>query len=1729
MAANPSTQTETSAKDKYSNPFDRFSSKIRRIYIPLPGFRYFHRPSEVDDVDPHFIGREQISQQLRNWLSDTENNGTGAYLITGYRGMGKTSFVSKVIDSIINPQDKIAHKTNRVIWNFIWYILGYTFLIYPLLWIMQEKFWPQLRPNSYYLLLLLLLLLLLYYTIRPLQNVYSDWKIAYPHMINISTVLPLYIVFLYVLQNPSDPSSSLKFIALFFCIFLGLLLFGRNILRICRIQKHKYILQIKVNIGNEVSDTKDVLALFAHSIRKHISEYTYSKSYTFNQNTAIRGIQWSIVAFIGILLYKYTLPLLEPVAWTFYDVSDKSLLLRFIESINNFLYQFRIQHNELSRWIGMIMACLAAYGFAQIIRLFLNYIIKYSGKRLSKATKIVHDLDKLCERIDAAVQEDKNTPIGNVSMSLFNMAITRRSIKNYRPASIREIEQSLINIIQEIHESKILNCRMIIILDELDKLSCKQTADPNANIVYPEFTVDENGVSEDISTNEKKHRILSLLGQLKFFISSAKAKFVFIAGHELYDAYLADVSDREYSVSSIFNGVINVDSFFTCDQRTKDITRMTECFLCKHLMGNVNKENKSESAPKSASNTNDSPNAISEIKKYNFAEYAKSLQTENLSVVEQREIEAALDFLRQFVTYLTFMSNGAPKKLITTLEKYVISYNSYAEYHEQRDRDKSSIFLPETGQLQDQEDKKCYILTFRYYDQQKIGFIHYMANPIFENIISPSSDFGDKLLVASSFLIAHIYKYHNSGFSRRNLEYMPELLDSNRSPELRSFIDSIIGYLGQIHLTSITSGIYSYKFPMRLSEEISMFSKKYEEISAIFNFSLDDSLAVKKFYYRLFDFYHQKQNGSEAIQGAFHHTLGDIHMANKEYTEAITQYRLTAQAIDALLQKYIDKSTDCAYVGTIAAQIMRYTRVMLKLGLAYEKRNSLDSAYMIYSTLTTRLMAFREIDESALGLTHSIVKSRTDDTEYFNPDRKRVLIHRPKWPEKPKFAQKCYLRTEDEATFDTLDYWTYGDELTDNLCDQLSPTKYAMISKLSVFEDLRLAYLPILAKLFVLEKHNICGITKDNVKIADAEFRYLFHITNSKDKYLLRVDFYRKFGDVLYYKNGSLYKGNINSPMSMISNWGFDLKSAIFDYCYRIGLQKSDIEEIIDSFKQPKDSSISTLDELKDSLKSQNPLWSVHFDHILEELPSQIKNQWVFMDDCRQRRQTRKQDEKNTLVPCAACNCYARSLTILLNRLTGEKVSGNVAYQFLQAYKKGALQTKRYNELTQTALCLSSMGNILLSCATESDEISNQFISALFKSSAYDSAAESELRKSRSHLERAILHYWTAMHYHNLASNYKEGIQCLTWIFNIISGYLAETDIQHEACKFYDARHDMKRVVEEAIDRIHSMRDYAGLKEVNKMKSILRAQEKLANWHNLGLTSVMPDAEELLLVYYEVLLAQLSNKDEPEYLQTIGCLYNSPSLTYLRNESLTYNRVIALLFKAKLNERLLWLLQKKKKSTPPNENTNNLNSQFKDDYLDKIAKALNINIKNRPNGDNLKIMLDFLISDSIFCLTSIADFIQPTARTSLFTNSFCFSIHKRLLQWVQWKEWVEKQWENNYSTHEDLSGKTESLIEEHNKYVLKQTYLKGMLNKYYDAARAMHNGGLEYQNFINDMYLLDDDLQNNTCQFYFALERYKIRAGHGKREDMSNVGYFSPKSYFEYKKEAKNQEITAKA
>lgn len=71
---------------------------------------------------------------------------------------------------------------------------------------------------------------------------------------------------------------------------------------------------------------------------------------------------------------------------------------------------------------------------------------------------------------------------------------------------------------------------------------------------------------------------------MKFFLSSAKAYFIFIAGRELYDGFLADVSDRDFTINSIFNGVINIDSFLVTSRRLNSLSALSEQFICRQIM-----------------------------------------------------------------------------------------------------------------------------------------------------------------------------------------------------------------------------------------------------------------------------------------------------------------------------------------------------------------------------------------------------------------------------------------------------------------------------------------------------------------------------------------------------------------------------------------------------------------------------------------------------------------------------------------------------------------------------------------------------------------------------------------------------------------------------------------------------------------------------------------------------------------------------------------------------------------------------------------------------------------------------------------------------------------------------------------------------------------------------------------------------------------------------------------
>ncbi len=73
----------------------KHSFKKKPIYIELHDYSYKHQPLQHNDES--FIGRNSIIDKIRSFISESESK-SGAYLISGFRGMGKTSVIDKVFE-----------------------------------------------------------------------------------------------------------------------------------------------------------------------------------------------------------------------------------------------------------------------------------------------------------------------------------------------------------------------------------------------------------------------------------------------------------------------------------------------------------------------------------------------------------------------------------------------------------------------------------------------------------------------------------------------------------------------------------------------------------------------------------------------------------------------------------------------------------------------------------------------------------------------------------------------------------------------------------------------------------------------------------------------------------------------------------------------------------------------------------------------------------------------------------------------------------------------------------------------------------------------------------------------------------------------------------------------------------------------------------------------------------------------------------------------------------------------------------------------------------------------------------------------------------------------------------------------------------------------------------------------------------------------------------------------
>lgn len=1622
-----------------SGTFNRYYSKVKRVNIPLPAFNYVHKSwisnRREDKMVGFLIGRDRIIEKLKSWLTKEKTDG-GSYLITGYRGMGKTSFVDSVIYELVG----------------------------------EASFWDNLLG------------FILFLYIGVVSCLYAYAKSG-NHKQLVYIGIPVCMMMLFTICKRHYIREKIKKAA--FRLQIGARYIARN--------KHLYnlgkMIGIMYNAWTGLSP-KEWERINRHVNGTNVKNKRYSHiSVNVNLGQEILDERSVLCVLTSQLHHKYFRYIMSPIA-------NVEMWCLYVSVIVTGIVCWPLYHSWIHPFVlnpRYIWCTQSVFFVAYVCAVF--FVLVFMAWHQIQVLSSLHILSR---RINAKLVEEEQMQM------LYKYAKLKMRHKwDYPIASTRDIESQLITILDRIDRFPI-RPTFYFIFDELDKIETPLQKDES---MPPEFT-NEKYLTTGGTSRKRKYTVMHLLANMKFFTTTAKAKFIFIAGREMYDGYLADLTDRESAISSLFNGVIYVESFCKNEKSERDVMYNAETFISRQLLPtSYVKDRVIDKYIECKLNDTEYVNIDINLKmyyEYLVNCYADHLLDDENKTGRQRllmkEARACIDktigLLYHFSAYLYHLSNGSPKKMNMTFESFVRPLKDQKEFYLTKEH-KSPL---DGKDIDIHIPQGCrYLLSFSEKEQRIIGFVHYISFPV-NQMITASDQFGDKLLVSASFLINHLYKHHSGGFSWRNIEQIPELLEVYKIPEFRSFINSILSYLLQTHIIQIPCGLYQYKFRKQISEEISLASKISEEVSALFNFTLDESQSVKRHYYELQQSHlsllqKEKTSSPHSIAG-IHHILGDMYLEDEEYNNAIFEYQT---AVQILMKGYKGSDKD-PHDATV---MQAYIRNMLKLGMAFEKRRTYASAYNTYNEIIDRLFLFRDFNEKRMGYSYD-VKPKAE------------------WPYEDAILYKTENDEDNSQTsekgkiVENLSYRTKGNWLITDFSYHMTPEKHAVIQRLGMLEDTRNVYQALLAKLFINEKIELGGITRMNLDTIEGEFYYIHLTTNEKQKFLISTDFFRRLGDIMFYKNGLIgfnyvftdsktkVKGKKTAGGRVLHEnfveslyyWAFNIQSELSRFCERNScyelygnLLRESKRLNIEDFRKIQGTGVREWLDLRGQteldLRTSSAFRGFWLQsHIKERI---CKLPLDEIEECNNRR--KDMWYQNKTMPCYACKYYNRSLRIIMRNLFdvevdivafGQKRESKTISILRQIVIGGSAKSMRQNYMIQMGEVLDCLGNTILSCSDLKKDLSEGVISSAFLAKFLHDVHEINRNLDRikdvddfkllqdpfikmSKLETAILYFWEASICFRYGREMKKASGSMKKILRVIQNYMrvAEGILDEDAlvkCKICigEFLNEVKnRLVKQCLICLYTHYNFINLIEIQRLKWIFYVQM----YENISLSrlSLFPDVEEIMLIYYDLIrLCYVDNKclsskekieatnnvlkavrsdiiqfsrDKNEKLtdadftwkniiernkdynkRLIG-IYNNMSMGCLRHENTIYEKVLSLRAKTMLNQHILYLafpaLKGIKKYreyidtfctilTKGDYECKEYDPTWKEFFPD--IEFCKDQVEGKLIGEKLHL-LEFLIRDSIYCLTSILESVTPHRSSTLFTNSFLGNIYQSLNYW----------------------------------------------------------------------------------------------------------------------------------
>lgn len=954
-------------------------SKISDIYIPVKGYKYFHNPSSINQTDFRFIGREDIIRRLLTLFkhSVTKN---GAYLVTGYRGIGKTSYVNIALN-LLDKEKHVLKLTTRQKWllslltkialaiyliNRIQYLLDISFTINPIdfvnvlilvgfidvisiiiVFINRDNYKTLIRSddqdkndksNEWYLILTIAVIFFLtnLILITLLPTVYYVIHFAIQIFLYLAIVIIDNRVHFYIQRNKlvwEGRGDKIKLMLL------------KPIKDIVKSFWKRRNLIINVNLGYQDVSKFDLLVVISRNLNE-----SYKKLVSDSKNKW-KKINWVIIVvtfiIVGInptsdntienkpeiknqsLNFGIIFPSQTLIESTSNNHNNALALIDTLVSrinqkksgnseknvINNF--DLLVQRLYLNAWFVLSPKEVLTYSYLEYTNLINSIVLSiiliifsntFLTVRNKKNKDISAELNNLIEAINIQITTETSNDV-KMGYSDFFLGRNKRKVKQYKLSTDRDLEDELKEVLVKISNNKKAPS-LIFIIDELDKID-----HPSKNT---EVANNDSLASHNEGTQKK---ITELFKETKGFANKAQAKFIFISGRETYDMVLSEVSEPQSITKEFIHTDINVNSYYTDPHgdMLSDVTSMTAEYVCNYL---VSENNAGE---------------LADIKAY-------SKEIDKYTFLGEEEKKHIIKTLHNFIIYLTYRSNGIPKNVTSLFERY-IEYVDIKHMVTSNKQKKQNILLLANG-----DHFEGLVLHFDVYDQYTFNMIAYLIEPIFLSVNKVIKDYGDKLIVSSSYLIDQIYRFHRFSFGHKNVLRTPDMLDKNKSPHLSKMIEDVLAIMRRAYLQRIDNGIYDYKFTKKITQEIIYISKISERESAAFNFSLNESYKTKQYYLaQLSEIESKKVSGFVAKSSPMqiYQALGDIYFYDEEYDRAISTYN------------------NAIHIARELNDMMEVPEIMLKLGLTYERKWDFIESYKSYSNAHNIFLTKR--DEKIIG------------------------------------------------------------------------------------------------------------------------------------------------------------------------------------------------------------------------------------------------------------------------------------------------------------------------------------------------------------------------------------------------------------------------------------------------------------------------------------------------------------------------------------------------------------------------------------------------------------------------------------------------------------------------------------------------------------------------------------------------------------------------------------------